>query len=139
MAIWVINYISWCNISDAFWLQKNRSQNKHWFWKCRDCLLQAFSSIYLHFPADESESEDLRWHLTIDTLIFLQYVIFSSITGIINESCGHMMGIVWATYIVALLLKLLFYSVCHPWHMVIKHDLTSWHYPTKDPQVLRTA
>ena len=118
-------------ISDACWLQRNRLQNKHWVWKGRDCLLQAFSSIYMHFSAGESESEDLRSHLVIDTFIFLQFVIFSIMSKVFNASSGYMIGVIWATYLSAVILKLLFYFVFHPWANVIKHDLKSWHYPTK--------
>ena len=44
-------HMLFCILLDL-WLNYNsyRNDEKHWFWKTRDCLLKALSSIYLYHP-----------------------------------------------------------------------------------------
>ena len=44
------------------WLNWAHIVPKDWFWWGKDCLIRAFSSIYLHFPVieDKTQKEDLR-------------------------------------------------------------------------------
>ena len=45
------------------WLNWKNVNGKHWFWKAKSFIIRAFSSIYVHFPANEDASqkeEDLR-------------------------------------------------------------------------------
>ena len=120
------------------WLNsyKYRIEKKHWVWKIRDCLLKAFSSIYMYHPLHgNDESEDLRMHVSMDLLIFLE---FSSFTGIIlwtNHSSNFLLSIIWVAYIMAFVLKLTFYFALHPWADVLRDDFMSWKKPLKEPKL----
>ena len=96
------------------WLNWKRytHEKKHWLWKARDGLLKAFSSIYIYHPTEDGESsEDLRMHVSIDALIFVQYVVF---TGVIGSN--KLVSIIWGGgYLSALVLKMAFYFGLHPW------------------------
>ena len=107
---------------------------KHGFWKARDCILNAFASIYLYHPTSDDESEDLRMHLAIDSLIFLEFVAFTSVIASKTNNSGLLIGIVWAAYLMALVLKAFFYMTQHPWSDVLKDDLTNWR-NLKEPKI----
>ena len=107
---------------------------KHGFWKARDCILNAFASIYLYHPTSDDESEDLRMHLAIDSIIFLEFVVFTGVIASINNNSGLLLGIVWAAYLMALVLKVIFYVTQHPWSDILKDDLTNWK-NLKEPKI----
>ena len=109
---------------------------KRGFWKARDCILNAFASIYLYHPTSDDESEDLRMHLAIDSLIFLEFVAFTSVIASKTDNSGLLLGIVWAAYLMSLVLKVLFYMTQHPWSDILKDDAKSslkWKSPMKEP------
>ena len=61
----------WLNI------EKYTGDNKHWFWKARDCLLKSFSTIYLYHPTDDNENEDIRdVHVVLFSLLAIQLSFF---------------------------------------------------------------
>jgi len=61
----------WLNI------EKYTGDNKHWFWKARDCLLKSFSTIYLYHPTDDNENEDIRGvHVVLFSLLAIQLSFF---------------------------------------------------------------
>ena len=107
---------------------------KHGFWKARDCILNAFASIYLYHPTSDDESEDLRMHLVIDCLIFLECVAFTGVIASTTDNSGLLLGIVWAAYLMAIVLKIIFYVTQHPWSDVLKDDLTNWR-NLKEPKI----
>ena len=98
--------------------------------KVRDCLLKAFSSIYVYHPTDDGESEDLRMHISIDLLIFLQYLIFTGSIGVTK-----ILGIIWAIYLCSLALKIAFYFCLHPWAEILRKDFSSIKKAIKDPKM----
>jgi len=107
------------------WLNwKRYTQKKHWLWKARDGLLKAFSSVYIYHPTEDGESEDLRMHVSIDALIFVQYVFF---TGVIGSN--KLVSIIWGGYLSAVLLKMAFYFGLHPWAEVVRKEIGSWTEP----------
>ena len=124
-----------CMLLDL-WLNfdKYTGEKRHCFWKIRDCLLKAFSTIYIYHPTDDSENEDIRSHLSIDTLILLETIVF---TGIIASKSPHsslLLGIVWAAYLTSLILKLVFYATLHPWAEVLREDVSSLRW-NKEPNI----
>ena len=124
-----------CMLLDL-WLNfdKYTGEKRHCFWKIRDCLLKAFSTIYIYHPTDDSENEDIRSHLSIDTLILLETIVF---TGIIASKSPHsslLLGIVWAAYLTSLILKLLFYLTLHPWAEILRKDVSSLKW-NKEPKI----
>ena len=115
-------------------IDKYTGENRHCFWKIHDCLLKAFSTIYIYHPTDGSENEDIRSHLSIDTLILLETIVF---TGIIASKSPHsslLLGIVWAAYLTSLILKLLFYLTLHPWAEIVREDFSSLKW-NKEPKI----
>ena len=96
--------------------------------------MNAFASIYLYHPTSDDESEDLRMHLAIDSLIFLEFVAFTGVIASINNNSGLLLGIVWAAYLMALVLKVIFYLTQHPWSDILKDDLTNWK-NLKEPKI----
>lgn len=109
---------------------------KHGFWKARDCILNAFASIYLYHPTSNDENEDLRMHLAIDCLIFLEFVAFTGVIVSKTNNSGSLIGIVWAAYLMALVLKAFFYMTQHPWSDIVKEDAKlslKWKSPMKEP------
>ena len=109
-------------------------KHKHGFWKVRDCILNAFASIYLYHPTSDDESEDLRMHMSIDFLIFLEFVVFTGVIASKTDHSGLFLGIVWAAYLMALVLKVIFYMTQHPWSAILKDDLTNWK-KLKEPKI----
>ena len=96
--------------------------------------MNAFASIYLYHPTSDDESEDLRMHLVIDCLIFLEFVAFTGVIASKTDNSGLLLGIVWAAYLMALVLKIIFYVTQHPWSDVLKDDLTNWR-NLKEPKI----
>ena len=122
------------------WLNSDKYavENRHCFWKIRDCLLRAFASIYIYHPTSNDETEDLRMHLAIDSLIFLEFVAFTSVIVSKTDKSGLLLGIVWAAYLIAIVLKVLFYGTQHPWSDILKDDAKSslkWKSPMKEPTI----
>ena len=114
-------------------------EKKHGFWKARDCILNAFASIYLYHPTSDDESEDLRMHLVIDCLIFLEFVAFTGVIASKTDNSGLLLGIVWAAYLMALVLKAFFYTTQHPWSDIVKDDAKAClklQSPMKEPKIL---
>ena len=98
--------------------------------------MNAFASIYLYHPTSDDESEDLRMHLAIDSLIFLEFVAFTSVIASKTNNSGLLIGIVWAAYLMALVLKAFFYITQHPWSDIVKEDVKlslKWKSPMKEP------
>ena len=62
-------------------------------------------------------------HVSIDTLIFIQHCIFSAIISLQNPSSGKLLGYIWLAYIIALILKVVFYTGFHPWADVLRNDI----------------
>ena len=91
-----------------------------WFWKFRNCILKAFSSIYIYHPTGDGESENIMMHVSIDFLIFVQYLIFTGVIGLTN-----LLGIIWGIYLSSLALKIVFYFGLHPWAEVLRKDFGS--------------
>ena len=100
-----------------------RYKGNNWFWTLRDCLLKAFSSIYLYHPIEDSEMEDPRMHLSVDVIILIQFVTFTGIIQIKNPNSGWLLVTLWSLYISAMLLKIAFYLKFHPWAEVLMDDL----------------
>ena len=127
-----------CMLIDL-WLNFNKytGENRHCFWKIRDCLLKAFSTIYIYHPTDDSENEDIRSHLSIDMLILLETIVFTGVISSKSPNSGLLLGIVWAAYLTSLILKVIFYVTLHPWAEVLKSDITSWKWKKSqnEPQV----
>ena len=96
--------------------------------------MNAFASIYLHHPTSDDEREDLRMHMSIDLLIFLEFVFFTSVIASKTDRSGLFLGIVWAAYLTALVLKVIFYTTQHPWSAILKDDLTNWK-KLKEPKI----
>ena len=101
-----------------------------WFWKIRNCILKAFSSIYIYHPTDHGESENIMMHVSIDFLIFVQYLIFTGVIGLTN-----LLGIIWGIYLSALALKIIFYFGLHPWAEVLRKEFGSIKKPIKEPKI----
>ena len=100
--------------------------------------MNAFASIYLYHPTSDDESEDLRMHLAIDSLIFLEFVTFTGVIVSKTDNSGLLLGIVWAAYLMALVLKVIFYLTQHPWSDILKDDAKSslkWKSPMKEPKI----
>ena len=115
-----------CMLLDL-WLNfdKYTCENRHCFWKIRDCLLKAFSTIYIYYPTDDSENEDIRSHLSIDMLILLETIFFTGVIASKSQHSSRLLGIVWAAYLTSLILKLIFYVTLHPWAEVLRKDVSS--------------
>ena len=124
-----------CMLLDL-WLNfdKYTGENRHYFWKIRDCLLKAFSTIYIYHPTDDSENEDIRSHLSIDMLILLETIVFTSVIASKSQHSSLLLGIVWAAYLTSLILKLIFYVTLHPWAEVLRKDVSSWRW-NKEPNI----
>ena len=116
-----------CMLIDL-WLNFNKytGENRHCFWKIRDCLLKAFSTIYIYHPTDDSENEDIRSHLSIDMLILLETIVFTGVIASKSQHSSLLLGIVWAAYLTSLILKLIFYATLHPWAEVLRKDASSF-------------
>ena len=71
------------------------NDEKCWFWKIRDWILRAFSTIYIYHPTGDDGSEDLRMHISIDVVMFIQLVIFTGIIGAKTSSNSTLLGIVF--------------------------------------------
>ena len=70
-------------------------------------------------------------HVSIDALIFVQYVFF---TGVIGSN--KLVSIIWGGYLSALVLKMAFYLGLHPWAEVLRKDLgRHWKKPLVDPEI----
>ena len=124
-------------ISLDLWLNayKYRAKKPHWFWKIRDCLMKAFSSIYMYHPPSDKESEDLRMHVAMDLLISLEFTSFTGIILWANPNASFLLLIIWAAFIIAFALKGTFYFSQHPWAGVLIDDFTSWRSPLKEPTI----
>ena len=124
-----------CMLLDL-WLNfdKYTGENRHYFWKIRDCLLKAFSTIYIYHPTDDSENEDIRSHLSIDMLILLETIVFTGVIASKSQHSSLLLGIVWAAYLTSLILKLIFYVTLHPWAEVLRKDVSSWRW-NKEPNI----
>ena len=114
------------------WLNWKIYMNKKmfWFWKFRNCILKAFSSIYIYHPTGDGESENIMMHISIDFLIFIQYLIFTGVIGLTN-----LLGVVWGIYLCALALKIVFYFGLHPWAEVLRKEFGSIKKSIKEPMI----
>ena len=78
-----------------------------------------------------------RSHVAIDFLIFVELIVF---TGVINSkqpNSGLLLGIIWAAYLSAVILKVTFYVTLHPWSDILKSDIKSWKWKKSldEPQI----
>ena len=124
-----------CMLIDL-WLNFNKytGEKRHYFWKIRDCLLKAFSTIYIYHPTDDSENEDIRSHLSIDMLILLETIVFTGVIASKSQHSSLLLGIVWVAYLTSLIFKLIFYVTLHPWAEVLRKDVSSWRW-NKEPNI----
>ena len=100
--------------------------------------MNAFASIYLYHPTSDDENEDLRMHISIDSLIFLEFLAFTGVIASKTDDSSLLLGILWAAYIMSLVLKTCFYFTQHPWSDILKDDAKSslkWQSPMKEPKI----
>ena len=100
--------------------------------------MNAFASIYLYHPTSDDENEDLRMHISIDSLIFLEFLGFTGVIASKTDDSSLLLGILWAAYIMSLVLKTCFYFTQHPWSDILKDDAKSslkWKSPMKEPKI----
>ena len=67
-----------------------------------------------------------RSHMSIDFLIFVELIVFTGVISFKQLNSGLLLGIIWAAYLNAVILKLMFYVTLHPWADIVKSDIKSW-------------
>ena len=62
-------------------------------------------------------------HMSVDGIILIQFITFTGIIGGRDPNSGWLLGTLWALYVGAMLLKVVFYLKFHPWAEIIMDDL----------------
>ena len=67
-----------------------------------------------------------RSHISIDFLIFVELIVFTGVIKFKQTNSGSLLGIIWAAYLSAVILKVTFYVTLPPWSDILKSDIKSW-------------
>ena len=78
-----------------------------------------------------------RSHISIDFLIFVELIVFTGVISFKQPNSGLLLGIIWAAYLKAVILKVTFYVTLHPWSDILKSDIKSWKWKKSlgEPQI----
>ena len=78
-----------------------------------------------------------RSHMSIDFLIFVELIVFTGVIRFKQPNSGLLLGIIWAAYLSAVIIKVTFYVTLHPWADILKSDIKSWKWKKSldEPQI----